>query len=194
MKIIQLILMVFCLSAGKETGLVFEEKVLDLSKQQRQRLTGIFTFINTSSQDITIKKVRTSCGCMQARSDKKVYKPNERGIITVSILNPKFSLRKHIIISYGSVKKGMTLAITVKRKLQPVRLKTLNPQAVCPYMGLKIANKFHFSYKNRVIFTCCKDCLVAVKANPEQAIKNLASIGQRPLSAIEADAKLNGFE
>ncbi len=38
-----------------------------------------FTFQNTGAEPMTIKSVKTSCGCTTAKLEKKVYAPGERG-------------------------------------------------------------------------------------------------------------------
>jgi hypothetical protein len=42
-----------------------------------------FTFRNAGAEPVTIRKVRTTCGCTSAAPDKKTYAPGETGDVTV---------------------------------------------------------------------------------------------------------------
>ncbi len=50
-----------------------------------------YTFRNAGAQPVTIKSLRSSCGCTTARLEKKTYGPGEKGEVT---LNFKFGDRK----------------------------------------------------------------------------------------------------
>ncbi len=43
-----------------------------------------YTFKNTGSTTVTVKTVRTSCGCTTAKLDKKVYQPGETGEVVAN--------------------------------------------------------------------------------------------------------------
>ena len=188
MRIISLL---FFLSFNVFADLKFDSNLLDLTDQNGKQLKGVFTFVNNSPKPLKIKDLKSTCGCINAKTDKLTYSPQERGIITLTMPNPKFTLRKHVrvIAVTDGGEKETVLAVIVKRKTPVSKpANNLKLQTFCPYMGLKIKPQFKYEFKNTVIFTCCKACLEAVKKDPEQAIRNLSLIGQRPMTAIEASS------
>ena len=46
---------------------------------------GVFTFTNTGDYPVTIKNIKTSCGCTTTSLEKKVYLPVENGSITATL-------------------------------------------------------------------------------------------------------------
>jgi len=59
-----------------------------------------YTFKNTGTTAVTIKSVKTSCGCTTAHLDKKVYQPGETGevVATYSFHGATGSLRKLVTV------------------------------------------------------------------------------------------------
>jgi hypothetical protein len=49
-------------------------------------VTANFTFKNTGTQEVTIKRVTTSCGCTTAKLAKKTFAPGESGDIEVKFV------------------------------------------------------------------------------------------------------------
>lgn len=65
-----------------------------------KRAEAHFKFQNTGSSTVTIKSVRTSCGCTSAKLEKKVYLPGESGEIVAiySFHGQKGALRKLVTV------------------------------------------------------------------------------------------------
>ena len=72
-----------------------------------------YAFRNTGSTPITIKSLRSSCGCTTAKLDKKTYAPGEQGEV---VLKFTFGDRK------GNYLKGVTVT-TDEKSAEPVVLK-----------------------------------------------------------------------
>ena len=68
-------------------------------------------------------------------------------------------------------KEAQTTAVAVKH---------LKPQTTCPVMGGDIDKSQFVDYNGKRIYVCCGGCIAQVKADPEAAIKKLASLGQEP--------------
>lgn len=63
-------------------GLVFETPFQSFNPDPSvTEVEGIYTFKNVSDYPITIKNIKTSCGCTTARLGKKTYHPGETGEI-----------------------------------------------------------------------------------------------------------------
>ena len=71
----------------------------DRSPEDRE-IEARYGFRNTGTTAITIKSLRSSCGCTTAKLEKKVYAPGESGEVT---LNFRFGDRK------GLHRKGVTV-------------------------------------------------------------------------------------
>lgn len=66
-------------------ALVFEEQILNLpATPGLHEVSGVYRFQNTGSENVKIRKVRTSCGCTTAKLDKLVYAPGEKGEIATT--------------------------------------------------------------------------------------------------------------
>ena len=63
-------------------GLEWETKRISIvATPEQESAEGIFAFTNNSDQTVTIKSVRSSCGCTVAELDKQEYQPGESGEI-----------------------------------------------------------------------------------------------------------------
>lgn len=71
----------------------------DRSPEDRE-IEAHYPFRNIGTSTITIKSLRSSCGCTTAKLEKKVYAPGESGEVT---LNFRFGDRK------GLYRKGVTV-------------------------------------------------------------------------------------
>jgi hypothetical protein len=74
---------------------------------------GRFAFRNTGAAPVTIKSMRSSCGCTTAKLDKKTYAPGEQGEV---VLRFTFGDRR------GNYLKGVTVT-TDDKTSEPVVLK-----------------------------------------------------------------------
>lgn len=85
-----------------------------------------YTFRNAGSAPVTIKSLRSSCGCTTAKLDKKTYEPGETGDVTLRFT---FGDRK------GNYLKGVTVT-TDEKDVEPVVLKLFvdihDPVTVAP--------------------------------------------------------------
>src|SRR5476651_2168195 len=81
------------------TTAAFAELKWDKPVQQFQRtpddkeIDAHFTFRNVGSTPVTIKTLRSSCGCTTARMEKKTYAPGEQGEVIVQFV---FGSRKDV--------------------------------------------------------------------------------------------------
>ncbi|MHC4636286.1 MAG: DUF1573 domain-containing protein [Planctomycetota bacterium] len=63
----------------------FEQNVHDFGQLNlNEKAKCEFKFKNTGTEQLTIGRIRTSCGCTVPTLDKSEYKPGERGVIKVS--------------------------------------------------------------------------------------------------------------
>jgi hypothetical protein len=70
------------ISALNGSGLEWETKRISIvATPEQESAEGIFAFTNNSDQTVTIKSVRSSCGCTVAELEKRVYQPGESGEI-----------------------------------------------------------------------------------------------------------------
>ena len=72
-----------------------------------------YVFHNTGTTPVTIKSLRSSCGCTTAKLEKKIYAPGEQGDV---VLHFNFGDRK------GNYLKGVTVT-TDDKNVEPVVLK-----------------------------------------------------------------------
>jgi hypothetical protein len=83
-------LLIACTAARAEV--VFEKPVQEHYKMPDDgHLEAHFKFKNTGPGDVTIKRVKRSCGCTTAKLDKETYAPGESGDIVVKSV---FGLRR----------------------------------------------------------------------------------------------------
>lgn len=65
-------------------GLVFDQPILELrSTPSVHSVEGTFVFRNTGDRAVTIRKVKTGCGCTSTKLDRDRIEPGERGEIEV---------------------------------------------------------------------------------------------------------------
>ena len=72
--------------AGKGPKIKFKEMSIDFGKvKQGKILTHVFVFKNEGDETLTIKRVRTSCGCTAALVSNKDIAPGKEGEIKVTL-------------------------------------------------------------------------------------------------------------
>ena len=70
------------ISALNAFGLEWETKHLSIvATPEQESAEGVFAFNNDSDQTVTIKSVRSSCGCTVTELEKREYQPGESGEI-----------------------------------------------------------------------------------------------------------------
>ncbi len=74
-------------------------------------VTVQFPFKNTGDKPVVIKEVRTSCGCVVPKSDKKSYAPGENGVIeaTLTVGNQTGLQRKMVTVGTDEAGVGSTV-------------------------------------------------------------------------------------
>jgi hypothetical protein len=94
-------LLLLLLTVAAQAQLKWDKPVqkFDRSPEDRE-IEAHYGFRNTGATTITIKSLRSSCGCTTAKLEKKVYAPGESGEVT---LNFRFGDRK------GLYRKGVTV-------------------------------------------------------------------------------------
>ncbi|MEO8354070.1 MAG: DUF1573 domain-containing protein, partial [Chthoniobacteraceae bacterium] len=66
-------------------GLTFQDPVQSFHRVPEDKsVEAKFSFTNTGSESVEIRRVKTSCGCTTAKLDRKVYAPGESGEITAT--------------------------------------------------------------------------------------------------------------
>ena len=104
------------------TPLLHAELKWDKTVQQFHRVPddkfveARYPFRNTGTTSVTIKSLRSSCGCTTAKLDKKTYAPGEQGEV---VLHFTFADRKG-----GAYLKGVTVT-TDEKGVEPVVLKLI---------------------------------------------------------------------
>jgi hypothetical protein len=88
-----------------ETELVFHPTINDTES------TGLFRFVNVANTPITIKEVKTSCGCTTAGLAKRTYLPGEEGVIMATF---RFEERQG--------RKSKRIFVTTDASSEPIQL------------------------------------------------------------------------
>ncbi len=89
------------LATSARGGLVFDDRILELRTTPTQHSAkGTFIFRNTGARPVTIRRVKTGCGCTTARLKKHRIEPGEQGQI---VANFKYGFEK------GLLRKGLTV-------------------------------------------------------------------------------------
>jgi hypothetical protein len=68
--------------AGVPAGLQWENPIQDFRLQPGAKdLETVFRFKNTGAYPVRIRRLRTSCGCLTARAERRAYAPGEAGAV-----------------------------------------------------------------------------------------------------------------
>ena len=83
-----------------------------------------FTFQNTGSAPVTIRSLRSSCGCTTARLEKKTYAPGERGEVVARFAfgDRKGLQRKTIAVAAGDKSEEATILELSVLIAEPLRI------------------------------------------------------------------------
>jgi hypothetical protein len=82
-------------------GIVFNDRILELRTMPSEHsVEGTFVFQNTGDQPVTIRRIKTGCGCTTARLEKQRIEPGEQGQI---VANFRYGFEK------GLLRKGITV-------------------------------------------------------------------------------------
>jgi hypothetical protein len=101
------------LAAGVDAQLQFESTELELHGLPNDTmLSGAYQFTNIGETDITVKTVKTTCGCTTTWLDKKTYAPGESGEILATLkVREGVNEKKIIVTTDEPSKKPTTLVI-----------------------------------------------------------------------------------
>lgn len=117
------IFMVAGLSAQEKEVAQFNEKTHDFGvvKEEDGRISCDFTFKNTENMPISIKNVRTSCGCTSPNWSKSPIAPNGEGSIkvTYSASGRPGSFHKSITVTLTNGTEDFTVYLFIKGQVTP---------------------------------------------------------------------------
>lgn len=84
---LRILLLLIALTAPAFAQLKWEKPWQDFHRSPAdEKLETTFAFQNAGQTTITIKSIKTSCGCTTARLEKKIYAPGERGELTAKFV------------------------------------------------------------------------------------------------------------
>lgn len=129
MGVVLMFAFLFCsvsmLFAGKGPSIKFEKETIDFGKvKQGKVLTHVFKFINEGDSTLTIKRVRTTCGCTAVLVSKKEVPPGKKGEIKVTFNTRGYAnkVSKYIYIDSndkGKPSKRLTVSANIEVPPQP---------------------------------------------------------------------------
>ncbi|MDP7396407.1 MAG: DUF1573 domain-containing protein [Lentisphaeria bacterium] len=100
------------LAGGVVAQLQFESTELELRGLPNDTtLSGAYRFTNIGETEITVKTVKTSCGCTTTGLDKKTYAPGESGEISATIKVREGVSEKKITVTTDEPSKETTTLI-----------------------------------------------------------------------------------
>jgi len=100
------------LAGGVFAQLQFESTELELHGLPNDTtLSGAYRFTNIGETDITVKTIKTTCGCTTTGLDKKTYAPGESGEISATIKVREGVNEKQIIVTTDEPSKKTTTLI-----------------------------------------------------------------------------------
>lgn len=108
--------------AQAQSALRWDSKTLELRPSQAEKtVRAEFGFINTSAQSVTIRSVKSSCGCTTAALEKMTYQPGEKGHVTAIFT---IGGRK------GTQVKGISVAVEGESEPATLTMVTLIPEVI----------------------------------------------------------------
>jgi len=111
--------------AGKGPSLKFTKDIIDFGKvKQGKVLTHVFVFTNEGDSTLSIKRVRTSCGCTAVLLKKKEVPPGQTGEVKVTFNTKGYAnkVSKYIYIDSndpGQPSKKLTVSALIEVPPQP---------------------------------------------------------------------------
>ena len=120
-------LLLLCLGARAQAQLKWDHPIQEFHRvPEDKEIYAHYTFQNTTAAPVTIKTLRSSCGCTTAHLEKKTYAPNETGEVVLHFI---FGDRK------GFFRKTVTVT-TDDKTAEPVMLNLLinihDPVTIAP--------------------------------------------------------------
>jgi hypothetical protein len=105
-------------AAPPKTDLTFAEPLLEIAQiKEGEKKLARFSFTNTGAQPVTIRDVLSDCKCIAWKSDKKTYKPGEKGEVVVEFdstgLKYRYSQSLKVITSPGNQEIMLMLSANI---------------------------------------------------------------------------------
>ncbi|CAN5689125.1 hypothetical protein BH11VER1_BH11VER1_39110 [soil metagenome] len=80
MNALRIFFLLLCLTTGSRAGLVFDADPLLINpKPEDEEIEATFTFTNNGDKPVTVTGLESTCACLEASLDKRVYAPGEKG-------------------------------------------------------------------------------------------------------------------
>jgi hypothetical protein len=111
--------------AGKGPSIKFENEKKDFGKvKQGKVMTHVFKFVNEGDSTLSIKRVRTSCGCTAVLISKKEVPPGKEGEVKVTFNTRGYAnkVSKYIYVDSndpGQPSKRLTVSADIEVPPQP---------------------------------------------------------------------------
>ncbi len=117
------IFMVAGLSAQEQEVVTFNEKTHDFGtvKEEDGRISTEFKFTNITNAPISLKNVRTSCGCTSPNWSKEPIAPNGEGTIkvTYNASGRPGSFHKSVTVTLTNGTQDFTVYLYIKGQVTP---------------------------------------------------------------------------
>lgn len=111
------LLLLVLLGAGPVRALEWSATTLEARAEPFQKiLTLVFKFKNDGAKPVHVLDIQTSCNCLAAQSDKKIYAPGETGQITAqfSAEDPPGIYERHIQILTDATTPPQRLTVRIE--------------------------------------------------------------------------------
>jgi len=91
-RIVPAIALLLVFPAWAKAQLAWESTELKQTAEAGSYQTVVhFSFRNAGGYPVSVKKIKTCCGCFRAEADKKTYRPGETGVIEAVFNHVKMS-------------------------------------------------------------------------------------------------------
>lgn len=188
-----LLVLAICHAHLAYATLHFEEEQLSFKAEMGQKETiAIFPFKNVGEEAVTIKEVKTSCGCTTPQLDKKVYEPGESGEIKLVFdYGSRTGMQNktaYVVLSDNPkpLMLKLTVEIPVAFKVSPPLLYWSNPDEP---VEMKSELKFFIKEDVEITEVKCLNPAWEVRAEPradEEGVYDLVATPLKDVSSARA--------
>ncbi len=129
LSVVLMFAFLFCIAgvfyAGKGPSIKFEKEKIDFGKvKQGKVMTHVFKFVNEGDSTLSIKRVRTSCGCTAVLISKKEVPPGKAGEVKVTFNTKGYAnkVAKYIYVDsndQSQPSKRLTVSADIEVPPQP---------------------------------------------------------------------------
>jgi hypothetical protein len=152
------LLLLLLFGAGPVRALEWSATTLDARAEPFQKILAlVFKFKNSGTTPVHLLDLQTSCSCLAARSDKKVYAPGETGQITAefSAEEPPGIYERHIQVVTDATTPPQRLTVRIEipelALLAPRSLEWLRDESLTEKSTeLRAAATLHISFTQAV--------------------------------------------